>query len=745
MVLEKGSKFTPTPSRNHQELRKDLNAFNRKLRLREFFYPEDDEVQSDNDDNDNPDLLRNKGKFNPPHKRDKNLDSFIDFINNYPLETESRSKNVSNISKDERKAINTLANDNSIVIKQADKGGAFVIMDTDFYTDKMEEHVHDRSTYTPLLSNQDDEVMGKIKRLTDKYHNNLTEKEIDYLLNFETKTSNLYGLPKVHKSNVIKDQIDYSFTSTVKCNAPEDLKMRPIIAGPQCPTSRLSNLVDILIKPLIHQVKSYVRDDLDFLTHLPTIIDNDSSLLTFDVTSLYTNIPHESGITAVKYWLERNRSGIPDRFENNFILDAIQLILENNSFHFNGNFFNQIKGTAMGTKMAPSYATLFMGYLEVSLYQKISNELGTDIGNYFQENWLRYLDDCFIIWPKSFGDHNILIKILNSLHPNMKFTTNTNNNETPFLDIMISIQDKQLHTDIYYKPTDTQQYLHFKSCHPRHTKINIPYNLARRICTIVSDKKRRDERLEELKTMLHKREYPLNLIETGINKAKSFTRNELLKPKDKQQNESILTFVHTYNPNNKQMSTVINNSLEILQGSTRLNNILKHTNIIMSKRQAPNLKQLLTRAKTNNNTNYNPTVSKCNNKRCGTCKHLLEGNTITFQNQSKPFKVKQNMSCTSKNLIYVLNCNGCNSAQYIGQTNDLRKRVTIHRQQIKDAELRKLPVSQHIHRCAKNITPQFTIFPFYKMNNDNTQARLIKETHFIQKFKPSLNKTQKTY
>ena len=166
----------------------------------------------------------------------------------------------------------------------------------------------------------------------------------------------------------------------------------------------------------------------------------------------------------------------------------------------------------MGTKMAPSYATLFMGYLEDTLYKKISTDFGKDVGNYFQKNWLRYLDDCFIIWPKHFGDHNILFNTLNNLHPNIKFTTNTNNQETPFLDIMVSISNRQLHTDIYYKPTDTHQYLHFKSCHPRHTKTNIPYNLARRICTIVSCNTKREERLNDLKRMLLERAYPLTLI-----------------------------------------------------------------------------------------------------------------------------------------------------------------------------------------------------------------------------------------
>lgn len=740
-LLEKGSKFTPSPSPNTHELKKDLNEFNRKLRLREFFYPDDNEDSDDNDQSDDGDEafqpLKNKSKFTPPRQRDKHLDTFVDFISNYPLHSEKGK--ISNVSKEERNVINSLANDDSIVIKQADKGGAFVIMDKQFYIDKMNVHTEDSSTYKTIPSNNDTKIMNKIKKLTDKYHHNLTDQEIDYLLNFETKTSNLYGLPKIHKNESIKNQIHNSSSSTIQCDAPIDLKMRPIIAGPQCPTHRLSNFVDILLKPLIHQVQSFVRDDLDFLNHLPERVDDDAFLITFDVVSLYTNIPHESGIAAISYWLNHNRSGIPDRFDNDFIIDAIKLILENNSFHFNDNFFTQIKGTAMGTKMASSYATLFMGFLELSLYEDITKQFNANISSYFKKNWLRYLDDCFIIWPKHFGNPAILTTILNNLHPNITFTTNINNKQIPFLDIMVEITNKEIHTDIYYKPTDTHQYLHFKSCHPRHTKTNIPYNLARRICTIVSSKDKQKQRLNDLKNMLISRSYPLTLIESGIAKAQALNKDDLLKPQNKNNDKNILTFVHTYNPNNKEMCSVINNSLKILQGSNKLQNMLNNTKIIMSKRQAPNLKKLLTKAKINN-TLSKPTVSKCQNKRCGTCAHILEGSEIKFKAQTKPFTIKQNMSCTSKNIIYVITCNGCNE-QYIGHTSDLRKRVTVHKQQIKDSNLRKLPISKHIHSCAKHKTPQFSICPFYKMNTDDTPTRLIKESYFIQKFKPTLNKS----
>ena len=77
--------------------------------------------------------------------------------------------------------------------------------------------------------------------------------------------------------------------------------------------------------------------------------------------------------------------------------------------------------------------------------------------------------------------------ILNNLHSDIKFTIELNENKLPFLDILITKYKAQLSTDIYYKETDTNQYLDFKSCHPSHTKRSIPYKLARRICTIVSD------------------------------------------------------------------------------------------------------------------------------------------------------------------------------------------------------------------------------------------------------------------
>ena len=83
-------------------------------------------------------------------------------------------------------------------------------------------------------------------------------------------------------------------------------------------------------------------------------------------------------------------------------------------------------------------------------------------------------------------------------------------------------------TDIYFKSTDSKQYLNFNSCHPKTTKTNIPFSLARRICTIVSDSNMLKIRLQELASTLRSRHYPDQVIKTGILKAIKIPRNTLL-------------------------------------------------------------------------------------------------------------------------------------------------------------------------------------------------------------------------
>ena len=153
----------------------------------------------------------------------------------------------------------------------------------------------------------------------------------------------------------------------------------------------------------------------------------------------------------------------------------------------------------MGSIMSVVYANLTLGYLEHLAYEKARTEHGEEYSNYLKEFWKRFLDDCFLLWCNKLGNVESISRLFNSMHNVLQFTREESKIQLPFLDTMVIIKDGCVITDIYSKPTDTHQYLPFNSNHPHHTKIAVPYNLARRIKLIVTEPDTQKRRFEELK------------------------------------------------------------------------------------------------------------------------------------------------------------------------------------------------------------------------------------------------------
>ena len=139
----------------------------------------------------------------------------------------------------------------------------------------------------------------------------------------------------------------------------------------------------------------------------------------------------------------------------------------------------------------------------------------------------------------------------------------TSDHEFPFLDILIKLRNNQITTDIYYKKTDTHQYLNLHSCHPSHTKRNIPYCMARRVCAIVIDEQLREVRLRELRAFLRRQKYPLGLINDSVEKAKQLSITELRTPRPKT-NSDIIPFVNTHDPGITNVFSAMKENLPIL-------------------------------------------------------------------------------------------------------------------------------------------------------------------------------------
>ena len=184
--------------------------------------------------------------------------------------------------------------------------------------------------------------------------------------------------------------------------------------------------MNILLKPFIEHVKSYIRDDIDFLNKLRTETNEKKVPATFDISSVYTNLDNDLGRQAINLWLEKDPDGLPRNIPTEFVLDALGIVSESHVFFFNNKYYLQIKGCAMGTKLAPTYATLVMAYLELRLFEKIEEKFGQEFRREFEEQWGRYLDDCFINWDTTFAEVTDLHNTLNSLQRGTEFTMEAN-------------------------------------------------------------------------------------------------------------------------------------------------------------------------------------------------------------------------------------------------------------------------------------------------------------------------------
>ena len=152
----------------------------------------------------------------------------------------------------------------------------------------------------------------------------------------------------------------------------------------------------------------------------------------------------------------------------------------------NKSFFHQTKGTAMGTKFAVVGSNLVVAYKEIKLFALLPQVYPQDFVDFLLRNYFRFLDDIFHKWLENF-DIKKFYDLINSLDEGLKFIFENPSRTLNILDIQLKIVNNTLVFDIYYKPTNSFNYLTHSSCHPSHTKNNTALSLAKRIINIVTD------------------------------------------------------------------------------------------------------------------------------------------------------------------------------------------------------------------------------------------------------------------
>ena len=166
---------------------------------------------------------------------------------------------------------------------------------------------------------------------------------------------------------------------------------------------------------------------------------------------------------------KRTRKEIPT--ENH--MKMAEFVLKNNFFEFDTNVYQQISGTAIGTKFEPPYACIFTDQLETKFLEN---------RNLKPLVWFRYIDDIFFVWTH--GEENLrnFMTEFNLFTDDIKFTFEYISDSISFLDLIFILSNGKLITSLYSKPTDCHQYLHYGPCHPEHTKRSIVY--SQKLCVL---------------------------------------------------------------------------------------------------------------------------------------------------------------------------------------------------------------------------------------------------------------------
>ena len=251
-----------------------------------------------------------------------------------------------NLSKEEMTAIKQLKADKDRIILTADKGVALVVMDQKEYIEKAKELLQDTNTYKTILSDSTIKLKNKLINKLKKIKLGTRMDDITYRRMYPTGTviPKFYGLPKVHKANT---------------------PLRPIVSSIGSVSYGVAKELARIIKPLVGSTEHHVNNSKEFIEEIKKIkLEEGECITSYDVSALFTSIPIPSALDIINKLLQdadlQNRTNMTTPN----IIELLDFCLNNTYFTFQGVFYQQTKGAAMGSPVSPIVANIFMEAFE---------------------------------------------------------------------------------------------------------------------------------------------------------------------------------------------------------------------------------------------------------------------------------------------------------------------------------------------------------------------------------------------
>lgn len=654
-LLSKGLTFIPvlgtSAKKQILQTRWDIQEYHRRIKLAAYF---------ENDKDSDPPPFTPRSHWVPPTDA---LPQEIVSLVKTDLQAFSRHfrprREFPNLTEDEAEALRELRDNKHIVIKPADKGSVVVICSREQYLWEGYRQLNDKKYYLKLKKPIYLDTIPMIQKIAQTLYEKkyINAKQRSYLIGkSEPRARRFYMLPKIHK-----DPAKWSKPYVIPPG-------RPIVSDCDSETYYTAEYLDYYLNPLSVKHPSYIKDTYDFVGKIKKLqIPNQAILFTMDIDSLYTNIDIREGIQAIKNIFHK----YPDKHRpDKELLQLLEINLTRNDFEFNGEFFLQVKGTAMGKKFAPAYANIFMAEWETSALASCQKR---------PSHYYRYLDDIWGIWTHSEEDFESFLTTLNTHNKSITLKSNISHESVNFLDTTTckGPNFNQTHTldiKVFFKETDTHALLHKTSFHPKHTYAGlVKSQLLRfhRICTQQSDF---EEATRTLFTALRPRGYCRSFLRKSY---KDFLR------KKSHSDRIILPFVTTYSSAAIRLIRMIKDNFQSVLGGKQA---LQNYRVIAAFKKNKNLQNILIKAQIRPLQTPNP-------KSQGQFfKHSM---WVQNKYTQEVFKTCHHGSLNSKNCVYLITCKQC-GIQYVGETgNSISVRFTQHRHNILRHKETGTPLVQH--------------------------------------------------
>lgn len=197
-----------------------------------------------------------------------------------------------------------------------------------------------------------------------------------------------------------------------------------------------------------------------------------------------------------------------DVLKTEVIIRLARFVMTNNYFKYDGQYYHQIKGEAMGSPLTLTIANCYMFFFEQNILKQITNSFGL---------YVRFIDDNFIIinWPT----RNFLKQVdrWNKFDSNIKLVAHIGSHANS-LALHIENQDGALFTSVYHKPSYKPYYMPFNSIHPLHMKKNIPFAMLLRAIKYCSTFETYQRERDHLKMTLLMNRYPSQFIDQQLDR-----------------------------------------------------------------------------------------------------------------------------------------------------------------------------------------------------------------------------------